>query len=95
MGIPNDYGVMSIDFFASGPEEMQVVSDFDLPYVLQRRRMRKVKMSRRAREKLLLKLARGDTQSPHLDDKASEEEEEEESEEEWVLGCRGMRKGVN
>ena len=79
-GIPNDVGLMDINLFTTPKQEILVVNDFDMPYVLLKRKMKRVKLTKRGREKLIFKILRSDLEQ--LNDKEIDDEEEEESEEE-------------
>ena len=81
-GIPNNYGVMEIDYFKLNSEEVFIVNDFELPYAIRKQRKKKGRMTNRNRTRLLIKLANKDLDMINFDDDKDLDDEEEESEEE-------------
>ena len=82
LGIPNDYSVMDINFFKITEEEVFIINDYDLPYAVLKHRKKKGRMTRRNKQKLLLKLIKRDLDSYNPEDDKLSDDEEEESEEE-------------
>lgn len=80
LGIPNDYGVMDISFFTLSSEEVTIIDDHLIPYAVRKHKKHRGPITHKYRQRLLIKLAKGDLEMVNFQEDKDEEDEESEEE---------------